>query len=354
MTSEDIALQRLYTQGLVSSKFKRAEDVVRWLGVVQAEDYAAAKWAVSQRSVGLTDADMDQALADGTIIRTHAMRPTWQFVTPADLRWVLQLTAPRIDQLNAYYYRKVGLTDAVFAKSETVLRRILQGGQQLTRAEISEALERAGIKTVGMPLRFPYILMRAEIDMVICSGGRRGKQFTYALFDERVPQIKPMSRDAALVEFVTRFFTGHGPATLRDFALWSGLTMADARHGLELAKPKLSFMEVSNLTLWFAKTMKPAKLVSPTVRLIPALDEYFIGYHDYVALLLEPAHRQEVASLGAQTILADGRVVGTWKRTVGKQAVTIAPHFFAPLTAAQQAAFDAECQRYARFLGLTL
>lgn len=352
MTSQDIAWQRLHNQHLVGSKLRKAEDVVRLLCVMQAEDYPSAKWAVAQRSVGLTDADLDQALADGSIIRTHAMRPTWQFVTPADLRWLLMLTAPRIDKLNTYWYRKVGLTDAIFAKSQAVLKRILKGGKQLTRAEISEALRQAGIETTGMPLRFPYILMRAEIDMIICSGALSGKQHTYALFDERVPKTKPLKRDEALTEFVMRFFTAHGPATLRDFALWSGLTMADVKQGFEIVRSKLYSIEVEGLTLWFAKGMKLAKLESPHVRLIPALDEYFIGYHDYVALLMDPVHRQAVADAGAQTILVDGRVAGVWKKTIGKQQATIALNLFTALTESQKQALDAERKRYGQFLGM--
>lgn len=350
MTGEDLARQRLHTQLLVGSRLKKAADVVRALCVMQAEDYPSAKWAVAQRSLGLTDADLDQALAEGSIIRTHAMRPTWQFVTPADLRWVLQLTAPRISQANAYMYRKVGLDEKLFAKSEAALRRALQGGKQLTRRELSAALEQAGVKTTGVPLRFPYILMRAEIDMVICSGGRQGKQFTYALFEERVPEGNQLSRDEALAEFVARFFMGHGPATIRDFAIWSGLTMTDAKHGLEMAKPKLNSIEIEGLTLWFAKTMRWAKPASPVVRLIPALDEYFIGYHDYLALLLDPAHRQQVVDAGGQAILVDGRIAGIWKRTVSKGRTTITPNLFNTLTPPEETALDAELKRYAHFV----
>ena len=121
MTTLDIAHQRLYNQHISGAPFERPEDVVQWLGAVQAQDYAGAKWAVAQRMHGITDADMDQALAEGTILRTHVIRPTWHFVAPADIRWMLSLTAPRVNAMNAYYYHQLGLDDAVFAKSNAVL-----------------------------------------------------------------------------------------------------------------------------------------------------------------------------------------------------------------------------------------
>jgi hypothetical protein len=216
MTHLEIAHQRLHNQLISRQTFEKAGDVVGWLGAVQAQDYAAAKWAVGQRVQEATDVAIDRAFADGAILRTHVMRPTWHFVTPADIRWMLQLTAPRVNALNASYYRQRALDDDIFKRSNAILAKALQGGKQLTRTELASVLQQAGIAT-GDLLRLTYLMIRAELDGVLCSGARRGKQFTYALLDEQAPQAKSLERDEALAELTRRYFTSHGPATLQDF-----------------------------------------------------------------------------------------------------------------------------------------
>lgn len=191
-----------------NSPFTKPAEVVQWLGAVQSQDYAAAAWALGLRASELTSADVEQAFNDGTILRTHVMRPTWHFVAPADIRWLLALTAPRVNALNATYYRKFALDEAVFAASNRTLTKALEGGQQLTRAELVAALQCAGI-TATNALRFTLIIMQAELAGLICSGARRGKQFTYALLEERVPPAQPFEHDAALAELARRFFTSH-------------------------------------------------------------------------------------------------------------------------------------------------
>src|SRR5260370_8551736 len=222
MTNLDIAHRRLHNQLITRPMFEKPEDIVRWLGAVQSQDYAAAKWAVGLRMQGVTDDVIEQAFTDGSILRTHVMRPTWHFVAPADIRWMLTLTAPRINALNAYYYRKLELDDAVFRHSNAVLGKALQGSKQLTRSELASVLQQAGIAADNL-LRSTYIIMHAELDGIICSGARRGKQFTYALLDEQVPPTRALDRDEALGEFARRYFTSQAPATLHNFLWWSRL-----------------------------------------------------------------------------------------------------------------------------------
>lgn len=357
MTELEIAIQRLYNQHLTGEYFKKPDEVVQWLGAVQAQDYAAAKWAVAQRTESATGAEIDQALAGGTIVRTHIMRPTWHFVSPDDIRWMLELTAPRINALNAYYYRKNELDETVFARSQAVLAKALQGGKWLTRTELASILQQAGIiKESDDSLRFIYLLMRAELDMVICSGPRQGKQFTYALFEERVPKAKVRDREEALAEFARRFFTGHGPATLRDFTLWSGLAATEAKAGLEMAKPDLSYTEIENKIYWFGQDASTTLEAPPLVRLIPAYDEYLIAYHDYnrATLSFDPKYGKQVSDSAAQTILLDGRVVGVWKRTFKKDRVVMTLSYFEKLTLAQIEAVSAVASQYGRFMNMSV
>src|SRR5262245_18317831 len=170
----DIARERLRNQGIEGRARKRPVDVVRWLVASQAQDFAGAKWALGLRaSRGTSDAAVESEFARGAILRTHLMRPTWHFVAPEDIRWMLALTAPRVNAANAHRYRDLSLDAATLGKATVALTRALEGGRQLTREELRDALARARIGTEGQ--RMAYILMHAELDAAICSGARRGK-----------------------------------------------------------------------------------------------------------------------------------------------------------------------------------
>jgi hypothetical protein len=354
MTSLDIMRQRLFNQHLAGVPFEKPEDVVRWLGAVQAQEYAGAKWAVAQRTKGIRDAAIDQAFAEGTILRTHVMRPTWHFVTPADIRWMLKLTAPRVNAVNAYYYRKFELDDAIFRRSNAVLAKALQGGKQLTRPELASLLQQAGIPPViDDRLRLSYIMMRAELDGLICSGALRGKQHTYALLEERIPQAKTLERDEALAELTKRYFMSHGPATLKDYLGWSGLTAVDAKAGLEMVKSQLAQEVVDDKTYWFAPNVPTTQEVSPIAHLLPAYDEYTIAYKDH-STILDPQHLQQVISDNGIVIVIDGHIVGTWKRIFKGGTVIITPSLFTPLGQAENHAVAEAAQRYGAFLDMTV
>src|SRR3954453_1696849 len=246
----DVAIQRLRNQRLLGTPFAAPEDVVRWLGAVQSQDYAGGKWAIAQRTRAGTDADIDRARADGRILRPHVLRPTWHFVLPDDVRWMLALTAPRVRTAMATYDRKLALDGGVFRRSQALLRRALGGGGALARGERARTLGGAGIEASGQ--RLGHIMMRAELDALVTSGPRRGKQSTYALLDERVPPRRMLERDEALAALAGRYFNSHGPALPHDFAWWSGLTVSDARRGIESASPRLGSTTVDGRTYWHA------------------------------------------------------------------------------------------------------
>ena len=353
MTHLDIAHVRLHNHHIAGTKLAAPDAVVRWLGAVQSQDYAGAKWAVGQRMHDTTDAALDQAFADGAILRTHVMRPTWHFVAPADIRWLLALTAPRVNATNAYHYRKHGLDDATFARSNAALTNALRGGAQRTRPELASVLQQAGIATND--LRLGLIMMRAELDGVVCSGARRGKQFTYALLDERAPPAETLARDEALAELTRRYMTSHGPATVQDFVWWSGLTMTDAKAGLEMVKPQLLHEVVGDRTYWFTAPAPIERNPSPTAFLLPYFDEYTVGYTDRSAVLDAPP-AEKVDSWNSfllnPVMIVDGRVVGTWRRTLKKDAAIIEALPFAPLGAAAEQALEVAAARYGQFIGV--
>jgi hypothetical protein len=352
MNPLEIAKLRLHNQRLVGEPLERPEEVVRWLGAVQAQDYAGAKWGLSQRMAGVVDSEIDRAFNAGMILRTHMMRPTWHFVLPEDIRWILALTSPRVHAANAYYYRQLELDEAVFNRSRDLIAGELQGGQQRTRTELAAALQESGIHASGQ--RMAYILMHAELEVLICSGARRGKQFTYALLDERVPPSVPFDRDEALAELARRYFTSHGPATLRDFAWWSGLTVADAKTGLERLQHRFEHLNADGRTYWFAPPERPAKVKDPTIHFLPNYDEHLISYKDRYTTFdpavpedLDPEH----SALMAHIILKNGLVIGGWRRTLGRNLVSIETDLLVELDQKQQVALEEAAEAYGRFLG---
>jgi hypothetical protein len=353
MTNLKIACQRLHNQLITQQKFEKAEDVVKWLCAIQSQDYAAAKWALGLRVPNSTDIFIEQAFNDGSILRTHILRPTWHFVSPADIRWMLALTAPRIIAASSYYYRTLGLDDTVFSHSNAVLAKALQGGKRLTRVELVSVLKRAGIATDEL-LRSTFIMMRAELDGIICSGGRRGKQFTYALLDERAPQARILDRVESLAELATRYFSSHGPATLQDFVWWSGLTVVDAKTGLEMVASQLMCEVVDGQTYWRSASIPPINDLPPTVHLLPNFDEYTVGYTDRSAIfaMADAEKFDNPGNVLNPTIVLNGLVVGTWKRTLKKDNVYLTVSLFATLNEVETRALTVSAERFGEFLNM--
>lgn len=353
MNNSEIAHRRLRNQGLTKVIFNDAADIVTQLGAVQAQDYAGAKWALAQRLKNTTDLAMDNAFNDGSILRTHLMRPTWHFVSPADIRWLLKLTAPRVHQFSAYMYRQSGLDKALFNKSNRTLEKALRDGKQLTRTELASVLDKAGIPADGF--RLGYLMMYAELEGLICSGARRGKQFTYALLEERVPPAKALTRDESLAELTKRYFTTRGPATVNDFSWWSGLTVSNSKRGVDMVVPRLVSEAMNGQTYWFVESRSPEKIKSPAVHLLPNYDEYFIGFRDRSAIgdVAEGAgFKANDPAFIAHVIILDGQVVGGWKRTLNRDLVTVEVNSIVRLSEPQKRAIDAAAERFGKFLGL--
>jgi hypothetical protein len=350
MTSLDIACKRLYNQQIASRTLKRPAQVIAWMGAVQAQDYLGALWAVGLRARNANEENVERAIADKSIVRTWPMRRTLHFVAAADVGWMLDLLMPRAIAGNAGLYKLLELDDRVLSRCKELFVSALQGGKQLPRDAMYRLLEAARIPTTGG--RGLHIITRLAQEGIICFGTREGKQQTFALLDEWAPKAKKMARDEALAELTRRYFTSHGPATLRDFIWWSGLRTAEARIGLEMVKPHLVQEVYDGQTFWLASSMPAAKYASPTAYLLPAFDEYTVAYKDRSAVL-NPLHTKQVNTGNGilfPTIVMDGQIVGTWKRTLKKSAVVITPSFFARLNEGEMRAFAAAASRYGEFL----
>ena len=317
MRRDGIAPLRMRTQRLWGSRFDTPQEVVRWLGALQAQEFQPAKWSIGQRTRGARLADVDQAFAAGVIVRTHVLRPTWHFALGADIRWLLQVTAPRVHALNAYYNKQQKLDAKVLKKSNDLIARALEGGTHLTRQELAAVLERGGIRASGG--RLAYIMMRAELDAIVCSGALKGKQHTYALLDERIPDWKPLDRETALAELTRRYFTSRGPATLNDFARWSSLTTAQGREGLTLVANELESEVIDGKTYWFGSPLPRASAsTKPRVDLVQGYDEIIMSYSESRDASFVP-----VDSRLLHTVLLDGRMIGKWKPVAGRNSLVI-------------------------------
>ncbi len=346
----DICGQRLANQHLSRKTLDQPSEVVRLLGAVQAQDYPFAKWGLAQRTRNATDATVEKELDEGVILRTHVLRPTWHFVAAEDIRWLLALTAPRVKAVLASYDRTLELDEAVLRRSRAVMTKALQGGKQLTRAELSQAMQSAGIRTEGTQ-RLARLVMHAELDGLICSGARRGKEFTHALLEERAPRAKVLERDEALFELAKRYFNTRGPATVDDFAWWSGLTKSDARRGVQAAEPELEHEIIEGRGYWFP-TPARFKTKSPRAHLLPNYDEYFIGLKDRSAIMstFGPLGAQGLSFLGGHILTMNWQVAGGWKRTFKGQRVVIEMKLPTKPGEAEHRAVAREVQRFGAFL----
>jgi hypothetical protein len=350
MKEKELLAYRLYNQQLSVSSFGTPAELVSWMGAIQAQDYAMAKWAIGLRVKNSTDSLVEQAISDGSIIRTHILRPTWHLVAPADVRWMLQLTAPGIYKQMAYYDRQLGIEQKELLKSAKLFEKVLGGNQQLTRPELEAIFTKAKFNCEGM--RFGHLLMHAELQGLICSGGRKGKQISYALLEERVPAAKKYNKTESLALLTQKYFQSHGPATIKDYIWWSGLTTAEAKEGIALLEGKINSIKFKEEVLWYIDIPGETK-ADKKIYLLPNYDEYTVGYNNREALIAEN-NKSKISRTGnplfSNTILINGHVQGIWKRTLKKNAVLIHSDVFDELTLTQKKQMEQAEKLFKNFL----
>lgn len=349
MNHQELLKYRLYNQQLLQPCFDNPQELVSWMGAVQAQDYAMCKWALGLRLTTGNDQLIESAIDDGELVRTHVLRPTWHLVAPADIRWLLQLTAPRIHQAAGSYYRKLDLDQRVFKKAHQVLERELRDGNHQHRGELAIALEKAKINTDD--LRLTHILIQAELEGIICNGPRKGKQNSYVLLEERVPAAPLPDRETALALLARKYFQSHGPATVKDFSWWSGLTLTDTRKAVQSIAGEMEQIALGEDSYWWFPAAIPSG-VKKAAYLLPNYDEYIVSYADREQLVSD----RYAVILGRNnplfnnTVIIDGQVAGTWKRTLKAKTVEVTLDI-PQLPPAQQKLADNAMKRYTSFLG---
>ena len=349
MTAARISKLRLSNQHVPGDVFHSPKELVGWMGAIQAQDYSMAKYAIGVRLKNSTDQIIENAINKAEIIRTHVLRPTWHFVTAEDIRWMLELTAKNLNRALSSNNKRLELDEQTFRKSNTILEKILRDGNHLTRKEIMVELEKKGIKTND--LRAGHIMFRAETDLVVCNGIKRNKQFTYALFEEKVPSAKKFTKEEALANLAQRYFLSHGPATLQDFAWWSGLSVRDAKKGLESVQSKLTTVKLKDNQFWFSGDLELKKTAGNKLIFLPSYDEFLISYKSR-DVSIEPQHTSHTFTNNGifnPIIVYNAKVIGIWRPQLKKE-ILITEKFFTKPTAIQKKLCLSAATAYKKFI----
>jgi Winged helix DNA-binding domain len=328
--------------------------VVAWLGAMQAQDLASGLWSFGVRLPRFTLDDVTAALERREAVRTWPMRGTVHFVPPRDVHWMLDLMGIRALAGAAKRRASLGLSEQVADRAVEVLGAALAGGGRLTRAQCVAVLADQGIDTAGQ-LGY-HLLWYASQRGVLCIAPNIGTEQTFALLDEWVPDPHRPDREEALATIAVRYFRSHGPTTRQDFAGWTGLTAADARTGIAAAGDQLATVRVDDTELYLDPALLdgvPTAARTGEVLVLPGFDEYLLGYKDR-SLMLAEEHKQAIIPGGngvfQATIVRDGRVIGTWKRTLAKTRVQIAVQPLVAPSKTDRARIEHAFQEYARFV----
>ncbi|MFT3702019.1 MAG: winged helix DNA-binding domain-containing protein [Agriterribacter sp.] len=328
MKLTDIPQIRLINQQISATTFKSAKKLVGYMGAMQAQDYAMGKLAIGTRLLNATDKTIEQSINRGDIIRTHALRNTWHFVAAEDLRWMLDLFSERLKKQADTQHRQLNLSEKDFSKSNRIISKLLQDGEHVTREDIVAHLEKS--KFSVNENRASHLLIRAELDGIVCRGKIISNKHTYTLLDKWVPAIKKLSREEALHKLSKTFFTSHGPATLQDFTWWSGLTITDAKSAIAMLTKDFATITVEGKQYWLKTIpgLPGSKLTN--IYLLPSFDEFIIGYTDRSAVLPTEHLKKIVSPNGIfwPTVIVNGQVTGMWKRKINPDNLIIESAYF--------------------------
>lgn len=348
MELNDIAVERLESQHMGSNKIRSPAKLVSWLVAVQAQEYDGAKWSIGLRLRDKSDKYIEKALRSREIVRTWANRGTLHFVNSKDIKWMLKLMAPRLIKRNSRRYQELGLDKETLSKAETILEEELSGSKGIKRSILKEILKENEISIDGQ--RFTFILQRASLDGLIHQGiSIKNDPIYHSLKDLPSPQL---THDEALNEISKRYFYSHGPATLKDFVWWSGLTVKEAQTGLKSIESKLNKHEIGNKIYWSKIGRKWKDQALANVKIIPQYDDYLLAYQDRGASIDETTKKLLQPKYGRfnQVILVNGTVTGTWKREIRGNKVSYKLNHFRSLNQQEKEALLSEINGYSLFI----
>lgn len=328
MKHSEIALMRMASQKILETNFHRPQEIVHHLGAMQAQDYSMAKWAIGSRC-DASEKEIEEAINSAKIIRTHILRPTWHFVSAEDIYWMLDISGPQVKRMTISAAKKFGYDTKMLEQVKVSIEKLLAGNNHLTRDEIMQELNIK--KTSSGDFLSAAIMMNAELDGLVCNGKRKGKQITYALLEERVSKPKnKLSREEGLAKLALRYFESHGPATVLDFSWWSGFSPTVCKSTINAIKLQLNCITIDNQDYWFGKTNPDVEHFQESVHFLPAFDEILISYKTREASILIEHQSKAFTNNGIfkPIIIENGKVIGTWKRTIKKDHTKIETQFF--------------------------
>jgi hypothetical protein len=349
MTLPEISRYRIVNQALSENKFSTTKDLLNHFGAMQAQDYAMAKWAIGARILQ-SEQMIEAAINAGEIIRTHILRPTWHFVFADDIHWMLALTAPHVKRQFASMCKMYNYDENAFSYFNELIFKCLEGKKELTREEVMTFLN---IKSEGAyDFRASLIMMNAELDGLVCNGKMRGKQLTYTLLAEKIAPTSPISKEEALEKLARKYFSSHAPATLQDFVWWSGLSVANAKLGIEFIKKEFELIEIENQTYLFNNQLFIKEKIQEEILFLPAFDEILISYKDRTAAISLENQGKAFTKNGIfkPIIMQGGKVVGIWKRNIQKEKVLMEMEFFEDFE--KNANLEAAAEKYGNYLAL--
>ncbi len=358
LSTETVALLRMHSLLLGAKQLKSVCDIARWFGAMQSQDLASGKWSFGVRLSNKTERDIDAAIERGEVLRTWPMRGTIHFVPAEDVRWMLETTGVKALARAASRRAFIGLEEATANHAADVLGKALAGGRRLTRAQAVECLRAKGMKVEGQQAY--HLLWYASQMGVTCIGPNQGKEQAFVLLADWAKKQAKVTGDEALATLALRYFRSHGPVTQQDFMGWTGLSAAEAKRGIAAVEKQLMACDYGGKTQWMSKSLfdevaKLSYLKSPRVQVLPGFDEYLLGIKDR-SVAVPAAHKNKIIPGGngmfMSTMVVDGIVVGTWKRTLKKAVVELQPQPFRTVPRALRSEFDTAFADYARYLGL--
>lgn len=336
MSTSIIADLRLQNQLLRGSNLTTPQEIVSWMGAVQAQDFNMAKWALGVRLPMLTNTTVEDALNKGELVRTHILRPTWHLVAGKDIHWMLSLSAPRLKNILKTYAKMLELTDTAIEKRSDIIQQALSEGEHLTRPQLGERLKSKGMDV--NPHQLNHIMFSAELHGIVCNGEINKNKQTYCLLEEKIPKTEVFDKQIALERLARKYFTSHAPATLQDFVWWSGLTVADAKAAMEMIKPDFVVEKIDSLDYWINNSFTETKESQESVFLLPAWDEFVVSYKNRQHIVADEHYSKVISRNGIfkPVIIKNGQIIGMWKRLKKKDTISAGIELFGDVDASTE------------------
>ena len=348
---DSISSLRLDFQQISNQNFDKVSDLIEYMGAVQAQDLAMAKWALGLRLKNATENTIDEAINSGQIIRTHVLRPTWHFVSPDSISWMIDLTAKRIKSQSKARLKQLEIDEMVLKKSVRILEKYLLSNKSIRRETITMEFENHSIRTNEN--RLSHILMELELNKIICSGGVENSKQTYALFDERIKHKNHLNKDESLARLADMYFQSHSPACLEDFVWWSGLSVSEAKSGIADIQKNLDVFVENDRNYYIWNRREAARNMSDSFFLLPAFDEFLISYKFRESSISDLYNRKAISDNGIfrPLMVLNGGVIGIWKRSLRSKKLHIETEIFIPQNENFEKLLNPAKDRFLKFAG---